>query len=112
MEAKTSGGGAWKSRRAQAREEKEGGAAEAKGGSAETEAKQSDSLLLQVAKYFKDQAFGAESGEGLEVVYEEFICPYTAETAESVLILMLICSTKPRPVTSYVVATATTTPLT
>ena len=81
MEAKTSGGGAWKSRRAQAREEKEGGAAEAKGGSAETEAKQSDSLLLQVAKYFKDQAFGAESGEGLEVVYEEFITQH-AETFE------------------------------
>ena len=32
-----------------------------------------DSLLATVSSYFRDQAFGAAKGEGLEVVYEEFV---------------------------------------
>jgi hypothetical protein len=66
MEAKSEGK---EEERAEGKEEK-GGAAESKSGAAEGDFE----LLQVVATYFKDQAFGAGKDEGLEVVYEDFIC--------------------------------------
>ena len=61
MEAKTSGGGAWKSRRAQAREEKEGGAAEAPAPAEEGEGGQEPAGAPAAATSLVDQVAACNS---------------------------------------------------
>ena len=47
--------------------------AEAKAEAKDDAGAKPDSLLATVSAYFRDQAFGAAKGEGLEVIYEEFV---------------------------------------
>ncbi|KAH8050000.1 hypothetical protein JL720_15469 [Aureococcus anophagefferens] len=51
----------------------------------EGEAKADASLLSEVARYFKDQAFMCSKDEGLEVVFDDFVAQHSGAFADDAL---------------------------